>query len=362
MDNIPAAMDRHLDVIQCHEDGGVLLGASNLTGRYWYGSIWYYQNPTCAPDVEKCKAGVQLEAGLSDAQWLSTTKVLVGLDTGGMAVWELVDDYDTFMHQLSTLEHDDVISSISLANDKQKAVSASHDRCVKVWDLETLASTHTYRAHSDIVDCVKCHPKDSAVLLTCSQDGNIFLWDTRIPKPVRIVDKSPLLHSPKCVAWQPNSQHSFAVGSETGQIVVKDTRTSIGMPVSCTPHSRCIHRVEFSKDSPNLLASVSDDCQMVVTDVSSAQCKEIYRSQAHKDFVRGLSWRGDKVYTCSWDSQVLTHTIDSGAVQTSDTATLTSKVKGKNSIGDSECNSVVNSDQPPSQCNGSGDSMVVETV
>lgn len=59
---------------------------------------------------------------------------------------------------------------------------------------------------------------------------------------------------------------------------------------------------------------------------------------------------------------MLTHTIDSGAVQTSDTATLTSKVKGKNSIGDSECNSVVNSDQPPSQCNGSGDSMVVETV
>ncbi|XP_069102113.1 methylosome protein WDR77-like isoform X2 [Argopecten irradians] len=275
MDNIPAAMDRHLDVIQCHEDGGVLLGASNLTGRYWYGSIWYYQDPTYAPDVEKCKAGVQLEAGLSDVQWLSSTKVLVGLDTGGVAVWELVDDFDTFMQQLSTVEHDNIVSSVTISSDNQTAISGSHDRCVKVWDLETLASKNTYRAHSDNIECVKCHPKESAIFLSCSLDGNIFLWDTRKPKPVSIVDKMPCQHSPKCVAWQPNSQHSFAVGDETGQIVVKDTRTSIGSPVTFTPHSRCVNRVEFSKDSPSLLASVSDDCLVVVTDASVPKSSEV---------------------------------------------------------------------------------------
>jgi methylosome protein 50 len=63
-------------------DGGILLGASSLTGRYWYGSLWYYQNPQLAPDVEKCTAGVQLEAGLNDACWVDDTRVLVGLDTG----------------------------------------------------------------------------------------------------------------------------------------------------------------------------------------------------------------------------------------------------------------------------------------
>ena len=67
-------------------EGGVLLGASSLTGRYWLGSLWYYQNPEAAPDVEKCTAGVQLEAGLSDARWVLNTKVLVGLDTGKNAV------------------------------------------------------------------------------------------------------------------------------------------------------------------------------------------------------------------------------------------------------------------------------------
>ena len=65
-------------------DGGILLGASGLTGRYWLGSLWYYANPDVAPDVEKCTAGVQLEAGFKEAVWLDGTKVLVGLDTGMM--------------------------------------------------------------------------------------------------------------------------------------------------------------------------------------------------------------------------------------------------------------------------------------
>lgn len=46
------------------------------------GSLWYYANPDAAPDVEKCTAGVQLEAGFQEAVWLDDTKVLVGLDTG----------------------------------------------------------------------------------------------------------------------------------------------------------------------------------------------------------------------------------------------------------------------------------------
>ena len=69
-------------------DGGILLGASSLTGRYWLGSLWYYQQPEAAPDVEKCTAGVQLEAGLSDARWVDNTKVLVGLDTGRQTLVE----------------------------------------------------------------------------------------------------------------------------------------------------------------------------------------------------------------------------------------------------------------------------------
>ena len=53
-----------------------------MTGRYWLGSLWFYQSAQHAPNVEMCTAGVQLEAGVGDAQWVDGRSVLVGLDTG----------------------------------------------------------------------------------------------------------------------------------------------------------------------------------------------------------------------------------------------------------------------------------------
>ncbi|KAL5009855.1 hypothetical protein ScPMuIL_012160 [Solemya velum] len=128
MEQIPAAMDRHMDVVRCRGDGGLLLGASSLSGRYWLGSLWYYETPEVAPDVEKCTGGVQLEAGLSDAQWADDTKVIVGLDTGGLAVWELTDDFHTFLHLHSAVSHDDIVTCVSVSVGSKKAVSAGADR------------------------------------------------------------------------------------------------------------------------------------------------------------------------------------------------------------------------------------------
>lgn len=70
------------NIIKHIADGGLLLGASSLTGRYWLGSLWFYSSPDLAPDVEHCTAGVQLEAGLHDATWVDNQHVLLALDTG----------------------------------------------------------------------------------------------------------------------------------------------------------------------------------------------------------------------------------------------------------------------------------------
>ncbi|XP_062586372.1 methylosome protein WDR77-like isoform X1 [Saccostrea cucullata] len=330
MDQIPAAMDRHLDVIQCRKDGGILLGASGLTGRYWYGSLWYYSNPDGAPDVEKCTAGVQLEAGFREAVWLDDTKVLVGLDTGGIAIWELVDNLHTFVHLSGATEHDDLVTSVGVVSGGKKAVSCGADRCVKVWDLEHMHSTNTYRAHSDVVECVSCHPTEPALFLSCSADGSVFLWDTRKSRPVTDlggfppfvvpiarVDTSPLQHSPKQVVWQPES-HNFAVGGECGQVVIKDTRKAVGATLSFSCHSRAVTKLSFSKDDPSLLASASEDCTAVVMSIDKETGRQIFRDTTHTDFVTGLSWQGsEKLFSCGWDSKVKKHCV-SNCEQTSE--------------------------------------------
>ena len=42
----------------------MLLGCSNLTGRYWIGSLWYYRDPSEAPSVEKALTGLDCDNGV----------------------------------------------------------------------------------------------------------------------------------------------------------------------------------------------------------------------------------------------------------------------------------------------------------
>lgn len=71
-----------------YSDGGLLLAASSLTNRYWTGSLWYYADSSDAPDVEKSTAGIEIETGICDAQWIpGTNRVITGCDSGN---WSLV--------------------------------------------------------------------------------------------------------------------------------------------------------------------------------------------------------------------------------------------------------------------------------
>lgn len=334
MDQIPAAMDRHLDVIYCHKDGGFLLGASSLTGRYWYGSLWYYEEPTSSLDVEKCTAGVQLEAGIGDALWIDRDKVLIGLDTGGLAVWQLVDNYKTFVQVCAAGEHDNVVNTVSISADNKKALSASHDRCLKIWDLETLNSTATYRAHSNIVWSAQYHPTECDIFLSCSQDGRILLWDSRKSRPASIVDKSPLQLCPTACTWQNGDGYAVAVGDEEGRIIVKDVRNLEKRPTcSYMPHHRPVHRLQFQPENSNILASASEDCSVVVGCLSGDNIEQIYKNTAHQDFVQGICWNhGHKLLSCGWDSVLLTHDL-SGLKNMQSIGTVTVKVNGHQTSG-----------------------------
>ena len=53
------------------------LGCSNLTGRFWIGSLWYYRDPSEAPSVEKALTGVDFDNGLVDGFFLDDKNVSI---------------------------------------------------------------------------------------------------------------------------------------------------------------------------------------------------------------------------------------------------------------------------------------------
>ncbi|XP_067004033.2 methylosome protein WDR77 [Anabrus simplex] len=311
---VPTQTDKFLDFIQFSSDGHLLLGCSNLTGRYWSGSLWYFLDADAAPDVEKCLTGVECETGVCDGKFLKDEqRVIVGEDSGSVQILALTEAADEHIFHFSPIgsscEHDDSIVSISVFKDKPRAVSGSFDTNIKVWDVETLVAEHTYRpAHLHIVTDVAVRPNDEgSVFASCSLDGTAVLWDTRNTKPASIFLRDGRLTS---LAWQPSQSEIVCVGSESGKVIFVDIRQANQKLSEVACFKRPLQRLQFDANGINHLAACSDDSLVRVLDCTdSASPSVCYTDDRHNDFVRGLAWhpKSNQLYSCGWDKQVLAH-------------------------------------------------------
>ena len=69
---------RHLStqfVLRLFSDGHMILGCSDLTGRNWNGSLWYYRNPEEPPCVEKALTGIDLDQSVIDGKFVANNRV-----------------------------------------------------------------------------------------------------------------------------------------------------------------------------------------------------------------------------------------------------------------------------------------------
>ncbi|XP_046997141.1 methylosome protein 50-like [Schistocerca americana] len=302
---------KYLDVIEIAEDGSTLLGCSELTGRFWCGSLWYFEDAELTPDVYKCLAGVDRETGVCDGKFLQDKyKIVVGEDSGVIQVLALIEseDKDSFHFTClgSACEHDDSVSSLSTFNDKKKVVSGSFDCSVKVWDIEALAPEHTYRpAHAHHVTSVTTSPMDRCLLASTSLDGTALLWDTRKSQPSSVLLRDIGFTS---VDWRPQKSEFVVVGSITGDIFTVDVRHPKQPLDTLAVFSRPVYKLRFS-NCHDLLAACAESTEVKVFDFKSDTATEIYSDDRHKDFVRGIAWhqRDTSFYTCGWDKQVFRH-------------------------------------------------------
>ena len=72
--------------------------------------------------------------------------------------------------------HTDEVSAVSVTPDGRRAVSGSHDKTLKVWDLETGRELRTLEGHAGSVSAVSVTP-DGRRAVSGSHDKTLKVWD-----------------------------------------------------------------------------------------------------------------------------------------------------------------------------------------
>uniref|UniRef100_A0A672LNJ1 Methylosome protein WDR77 n=1 Tax=Sinocyclocheilus grahami TaxID=75366 RepID=A0A672LNJ1_SINGR len=284
--NAPACMERHLDAVDYR-----LVYA----GLSWF--IW-----SCAAYAVFFQRGYRGITRFSSFcpgfdHVVFSDRYIHVLLSGSVELWELAEDERLLMNRFTRLEHDDVVTGVSVSAGGRLAVSCSVDCRIKVWDLNQETVTMPSLSHT--------YTHTHVCLSLSTQSLPVRRDLTSCPSRLDVVSPSC---SPTAVAWHPHQSSTIAYGDELGRVTLRDLQTSDGVR-TINAHSRRVSRLTFSSDSSPLLASISDDCSVAVV---TAELREIFRDRRHQDFVRGVCWApgGSAVLTTvGWDHQVLHHSV-----------------------------------------------------
>jgi cytochrome c len=109
-------------------------------------------------------------------------RLLTGSFDYSMIFWKLTEDgIPELKHRF--LEHDGAVSAVAFFADTQRAVSASDDGTVHIWDLASKTLAAKLRGHSAKILGLDISP-DQRLIASASWDRTVQLWDVATAKRV----------------------------------------------------------------------------------------------------------------------------------------------------------------------------------
>jgi WD40 repeat protein len=219
-----------------------------------------------------------------------------------LKVWDLETG-----RALRTLEgHLDKVWGVAVTPDGRRAVSASEDGTLKVWDLDTGRELHSLRGHSASVRAVAVSP-DGHRAVSASEDKTLKMWDLETGLELRALEG----HSDSVlgVAVSPDGHRAVsASGDHTLKAWDLDTGHEL---LTMEGHSDSVLGVAVSPDGHRAI-SASSDHTLKVWDLETGY--ELLTLRGHTSAVRAVvvSPEGRSAVSASWDYRLKVWDLETG--------------------------------------------------
>jgi WD40 repeat protein len=219
-----------------------------------------------------------------------------------LKVWDLET-----ARELSTLEgHSGAVNGVAVSPDGLRAVSASSDKTLKVWDLETFLQLRTLKGHSSGVNGVAVSA-DGRRAISASSDKTLKVWDLETGGELRTLEgHSELVNG---VAVSPDGQRAVSASNDN-TLKVWDLKTGHELR-TLTGHSNWVRGVAVSADGLRAV-SASYDHTVKVWDLETG--RDLRTLEGHSDVVQGVAVSADgrRAVSASYDKTLRVWDLEAG--------------------------------------------------
>jgi WD40 repeat protein len=221
---------------------------------------------------------------------------------GTLKVWDL----DTYRELRTLAGHSDSVTGVAVTPDGKRAISASDDKTLKVWDLETGRALLTLEGHTDRVNGVAMTP-DAKCAVSASADHTLKVWDLDTGRVLRTLEG----HSGEVegVAVTPDGNRAISA-SEDATLRVWDLETgrSLHTLEGCSWGVSC---VAVTPDGKRAVFASWDD-RLTVWDLDTGGA--LLTLEGHSNLVEGVAVTpdGKRVVSASFDRTLKVWDLDTG--------------------------------------------------
>jgi len=211
-----------------------------------------------------------------------------------LIMWKLTrDDQSYGIPQRALRGHSHFVSDIVMSSDGQFALSGSWDSTLRLWDLNTGATTRRFVGHTKDVLSV-AFSADNRQIVSGSRDKSIKLWNTLGVCKYTIQEEChPEWVS--CVRFSPNTANPIIVSSGWDRVVKVWNLTNCKLKTNHYGHTGYLNCVTVSPDG-SLCASGGKDGKAMLWDLNDN--KHLYTLEA-VDTINALTFSPNRYWLCA---------------------------------------------------------------